>query len=97
MHVILRTAAFPSSCSTSAAAPMKRNPPEGIRKNRERGNRQQRARRRNLKPRVRKTRSKKRRLALEASPEDCFRDANVTSCYLSGSIHLATTRRNSVY
>ena len=32
---------------------------------------------------------------MEASPEDCFRDANVTSSCLSGSVHLATTRRNS--
>ena len=32
---------------------------------------------------------------MEASPEDCYRDANVTSSCLSGSIHLATTRRNS--
>jgi hypothetical protein len=32
---------------------------------------------------------------MEASPEDCFRDANVTSCFLSGYAY-ATTRRKSV-
>jgi hypothetical protein len=32
---------------------------------------------------------------MEASPEDCFRDANVTSSCLSGSVHLATTRRTA--
>src|SRR6202521_1081593 len=93
MHRILRIGAFPSSCSTSAATPTNRNLLEGIRKNRERGNRQRQARSRNLKPRVRKTRSKKKRLAEEASPEDCYRDANVTSSCLSGSVHRATTRR----
>jgi hypothetical protein len=32
---------------------------------------------------------------MEASLEDCFRDANVTSCFLSGYAY-ATTRRKSV-
>jgi hypothetical protein len=32
---------------------------------------------------------------MEASPENCFRDANVTSSCLSGSVHPATTRRTS--
>jgi chemotaxis protein MotB len=49
--------------------------PGRLRKYRERGNRQQPARRRNLKPRVRKTRSTKK-LATWASLKDCFRDAN---------------------
>jgi hypothetical protein len=32
---------------------------------------------------------------MEASPEDCFRDANVTSCFLSGYAY-ATSRRKSL-
>src|SRR5260370_34080312 len=94
MQRIRRTGAFPSSCSTTATQ-TKRNLHRGIRKNRERGNRQRQARRRIRKTRVRTTRSKKKRLALEVSPEDCFRDANVTSCFLSGYAY-ATTRCNSV-
>src|SRR6266404_9812790 len=95
MHRIRRTGAFRLSCSTSAAIPTKWNLQGWIRRSRERANRQQRVRTRNRKPRVRKRRSKKKRLAIEASPEDCFRDANVTSCFLSGYAY-ATTRCNSV-
>ena len=32
---------------------------------------------------------------MKASPENCFRDANVTSSCLSGSVHHATTRCTS--
>ena len=32
---------------------------------------------------------------MEASPENCFRDANVTSSCLSGSVNRATTRRTA--
>src|ERR1700730_7193658 len=83
MRWIRRTGAFRCSCSTSAITPTKRNLQGQIRENQEKEKRQQQARRRNLKPRVRKMEGKKRRLAMKASPENCFRDANVTSSCLS--------------
>src|ERR1700730_12755440 len=95
MHRILQTGAFRLSCSTSAATPTKRNLLEGIRKNRERGNRQQQARTRNLKQRVRKTTSKKEEAGRGGQPGRLLRDAYVTSRCLSGSVNRATTRRTA--
>src|SRR5258708_16567310 len=94
MRWILPTGAFRLSGNTSTATRTTRNLPGETHKNRMRGNLKQ-VRRRNLKPRVRRIRSKKMRLATEASLEDCFVMLRVrSSCYVT--YLYATNRCNSV-